>query len=304
VWLIEGGDISVRLQFLGIVAFVIGSLTNGVAAGDLSSWSLEANADGSYVAPSEIKKGHESFGSFNEWDSTLNVVASNQISQNTLLRFGMNWQRFSFTPDAQAPVPSSLQSLNLEIGADYQLTPTLLLRVEAQPGFYSDFRELRQKDFNIPFLVGATYFVSKDFLCVFGFSVDVNRSPRLYPAAGARWRISPKVVIDAILPDPQIEYELNQDVTLHVGASLKNGSYRVNDDFGTNRGIPRLNNSILDYTEIRAAAGVSWKVSRAVSVDLESGCVPYRKFDFSRADYKVTAFDVAPFAELSFSAKF
>jgi hypothetical protein len=294
----------VRLQLLGIVALAICSLTDGVSAGDLSSWSLEANADGSYVGPSELKKGHETFGSFNEWDTTLNVVASNQISQNMLLRFGLNWQRFSFTPDTQAPIPGSLQSLNLEIGADYQLTPTLLLRVEAQLGFYSDFRELREKDVNTPFVVGATYFVSKDFLCVFGFSVDVNRSPRLFPAAGARWRIAPKVVIDAILPDPQIEYELNRNVMLHFGASLKNGTYRVNDDFGNDRGIPKLNNGLLNYTEVRAAAGVSWRVSRAVSVDLESGCVPYRKFDFTRADYKLTAFDVAPFAQVSLSAKF
>jgi hypothetical protein len=295
----------VRPHFLGLLAFIIGSLTNwAAAAGDLSSWSLEGTAEAAYVGPSEIKKGHESFGSFHEGDTTLNVVASNQISQNTLLRFGVNWQRFSFTPDPSAPVPETLQSLNLEIGADYQLTPTLLLRVEAEPGFYTDFQDLRSADFNVPFLVGATYFVSKDFLCVLGFSVDVNRSPRVYPAAGARWRIAPKVVIDAILPDPQIDYELNRNVTLHVGASLKNGSYRVDKDFGKDRGIPKLDNSILDYTEIRAAAGVSWKVSRAVSLDLESGCVPYRKFDFSRADYKVTAFDVAPFAELSFTAKF
>jgi hypothetical protein len=289
---------------LGIVALVIGSLANGVAASNLASWSLEASADGSYVGPSELKKGNETFGSFVEWDSTLNVVASNQISRNTLLRFGLNWQRFWFTPDEQAPVPGSVQSLNLELGADYQLTPTLLLRAEAQPGFYSDFRELRQKDFNIPFVVGATYFISKDSLCVFGFSVDINRSPRVYPVAGARWRIRRKLVIDAILPDPQIVYELNRSVTLHVEASLKNGSYRVNDDFGSDRGIPKLNNGILNYTEVRAAAGVSWKVSRAISVDVESGCVPYRKFDFTRADYKVTAFDVAPFAQVSFSAKF
>jgi hypothetical protein len=293
-----------RAHIPGLLAFLIGSLTNWAAAADLSSWSFEGTAEGAYVGPSEIKKGHESFGSFHEGDTTLNVVASNQISQNTLLRFGMNWQRFSFSPDPSAPVPDTLESLNLEIGADYQLTPTLLLRVEAQPGFYSDFHELRSADFNIPFVVGATYFVSKDFLCVLGFSVDVNRRPRVYPAAGARWRVSPKVVIDAILPDPQIDYELNREVTLHVGASLKNGSYRVDKDFGADRGIPKLNNSILDYTEIRATAGVSWKVSRAVSVDLESGCVPYRKFDFTRADYKVTAFDVAPFAELSLSAKF
>lgn len=293
-----------RLHSAGFVVFVIGALTNWAAAADLSSWSFEGTADAAYVGPSEIKKGHESFGSFHEGDTTLNVVASNQISQNTLLRFGVNWQRFSFTPDPSAPIPETLQSLNLEIGADYQLTPALLLRVEAQPGYYTDFQDLRPADFNIPFLVGATYFVSKDFLCVLGFSVDLNRRPRVYPAAGARWRISPKVVIDAILPDPQIDYELNRTVTLHVGASLKNGSYRVDNDFGKDRGLPKLDNSILDYTEIRAAAGVSWKVSRAVSVDLESGCVPYRKFDYSRVDYKVTAFDVAPFAELTLSTKF
>jgi len=294
----------VRLHSAGFVVFVIGALTNWAAAADLSSWSFEGTADAAYVGPSEIKKGHESFGSFHEGDTTLNVVASNQISQNTLLRFGVNWQRFSFTPDPSAPIPETLQSLNLEIGADYQLTPALLLRVEAQPGYYTDFQDLRPADFNIPFLVGATYFVSKDFLCVLGFSVDLNRRPRVYPAAGARWRISPKVVIDAILPDPQIDYELNRTVTLHVGASLKNGSYRVDNDFGKDRGLPKLDNSILDYTEIRAAAGVSWKVSRAVSVDLESGCVPYRKFDYSRVDYKVTAFDAAPFAELTLSTKF
>ena len=293
-----------RLHCLGLVVSIAGSLTGWAAAADLSSWSFEGTAEAAYVGPSEIKKGHESFGSFHEGDTTLNLVASNQVSQNTLLRFGVNWQRFSFSPDPSAPIPDTLESLNLELGADYQLTPTLLLRVEAQPGFYSDFHQLRSDDFNVPFVAGATYFVSKDFLCVFGLSVDLNRRPRVYPAAGARWRIAQKVVIDAILPDPQIDYELNRNVTLHVGASLKNGSYRVDSDFGKDRGIPRLDNSILDYTEIRAAAGVSWKVSRAVSVDLESGCVPYRKFDFSRADYKVTAFDVAPFAELSFSAKF
>jgi hypothetical protein len=294
----------VRLYCLGLVVSIVGSLASGAVAGDLSSWSFEGTAEGAYVGPSELKKGDESFGSFHEGDTTLNVVASDQISQNTLLRFGLNWQRFSFSPDPSAPVPDTLESLNLEVGADYQLTPTVLLRVEAQPGFYSDFHELRSSDFNTPFVAGATYFVSKDFLCVFGFSVDVNRRPRVFPAAGARWRIARKVVIDAILPDPQIDYELNRNLTLHAGASLKNGSYRVDKDFGTDRGIRRLDNSILDYTEIRATAGISWKVTRAVSVDLESGCVPYRKFDFSRADYKVTAFDVAPFAELTFSAKF
>ena len=93
------------LHSAGFVVFVIGALTNWAAAADLSSWSFEGTADAAYVGPSEIKKGHESFGSFHEGDTTLNVVASNQVSQNTLLRFGVNWQRFSFTPDPSAPIP-------------------------------------------------------------------------------------------------------------------------------------------------------------------------------------------------------
>ncbi len=296
-----------RLHSLGLIAVAAVSLTSwagAVGPGDLASWSFEANADTAYVGSSELKRGHQSFGGFYEIDSSANIVASNQVSQSCLLRLGFNWERFSFTPDAKAPISDTLQSLNLVVGADYQLTPTLLLRVEAQPGLYSDFKQLREADYNIPFLVGATYFVSKDFLCVFGFSVDINRNSPVYPAAGARWKIAPKVIIDAILPDPQIDYELNRNMTLHVGASLKNGSYRVSGDFGTARGLRQLNNSIVDFTEIRAGAGVTWKVARSVSLDLESGCVPYRKFDYSRADYKVTAFDVAPFAQLSFSAKF
>jgi hypothetical protein len=277
----------------------------GAGPGDISSWSLEANAEAAYVGSSEIRRAGQRFGTLDEVDTSADAVASNQITQSSLLRLGLNWERFSFTPDAQAPVPDTLQSLNLVVGADYQLTPALLLRVEAQPGFYSDFKEPRGSDFNVPFLVGASYFVSRDFLCVFGFSIDINRSGSpIYPAAGMRWKVAPKVVIDAILPDPQIDYELNRNVTLHVGATLKNGTYRVSGDFGSRRGMPKLNDSTIDFTEVRAGTGVSWKVSRSVSLDLEGGCVPYRKFDFSRADYKVTAFDVAPFAQVSLNAKF
>jgi Domain of unknown function (DUF6268) len=277
----------------------------GIGPTDVSSWSLEADTDFVYVGSSEVTRGRHRFGTTDEIDASTNIVASNQVSQSSLLRLGVNWERFSFAPDAQTPLPDTLQSINLVIGADYQVTPTLLLRVEAQPGFYSDFKELRESDFNVPFVVGASYFVSKDFLCVLGFSVDTNRagSP-IYPAAGARWKIARQIVIDAILPDPQIDYELNRNVTLHVGATLKDQTYRLSDDFGSRRGLRELNDSTVDFTEIRAGTGVSWKVTRSVSLDLQGGCVPYRKFDFSRADYKVTSFDVAPFAQLSLNAKF
>ena len=39
--------------------------------------------------------------------------------------------------------------------------------------------------------------------------------------------------------------------------------------FGTSRGLPQLNDAILEYDEIRAGAGLTWKVYKSVYLDLK-----------------------------------
>jgi hypothetical protein len=48
-----------------------------------------------------------------------------------------------------------------------------------------------------------------------------------------------------------------------------------------------------------------WKLSKNVSVDIEGGCVPYRRFYYPRADdFKVLSEDVVPFGSIGITAKF
>jgi hypothetical protein len=75
--------------------------------------------------------------------------------------------------------------------------------------------------------------------------------------------------------------------------------------FGQASGIRKLDNAILEYWEVRASAGLTWKIFKNVSLDIEGGCVPYRRFYNPRADnFKVLSEDVVPFARVALSAKF
>ena len=222
-----------------------------------------------------------------------------------LLRLGVEWQRYSFDPEAQAPVPDSLQGLDLAVGADLQITPALLLRVAAHPGIYSDFRDVSWQDFNIPFEIVGTYFVSSDLIFVGGVYVDANSDLPVYPVGGIHWKVSDKWVIEGIAPRPQLQYLLSDSITLFAGADFRQATFRVNNQFGQERGIPKLNDAILDYSEIRGGAGLTWKLSKIVNLDLEGGCTPYRRFEYPRADgYKVKSEDLVPYVRVGLSAKF
>jgi hypothetical protein len=222
-----------------------------------------------------------------------------------LLRLGLEWQRYSFDQEAQAPVPDSLQGLDLAVGLDLQVTPALLMRIEAHPGIYSDFRDVTWQDFNVPFEIAGSYFVSSDLIFIGGIYVDLDSDIPVFPVVGVHWKVSDKWVIEGIEPRPQIQYLLSDRVTLFAGADLREPTFRVDSQFGQERGIPKLDNAIVEYFEVRAGAGLTWKVSKYVNLDVEGGCAPYRRFEYPRADeYKVKSENIVPYLRIGLSAKF
>jgi hypothetical protein len=119
-----------------------------------------------------------------------------------------------------------------------------------------------------------------------------------------RWKIAPQWLLDAVLPTPRLEYEMSKDVSLYVGANVKQTSYRVADDFGDAHRIPRLNHSILTYSEVRTGAGVDWKISPVITATGEVGYQPYRNFDFYRADVRYHQDGGAPYGMISLHGAF
>jgi hypothetical protein len=277
-----------------------------IFAEGLSDWFLSGEyiAEETYVGSGDVQRNSKkSVRDFDEHDSILHLVITPRIKPG-VLRLGAEWERFSFGIPDGAPLPDTLQAVNLVIGLDTQLSDSILIRVEAQPGVYNTGFDELSDDFNAPFVAGGSYIYSPNLQLVVGVSVDIERKYAVLPAGGIRWKMAPQWVLNAVLPTPRLEFEMDSGLTLYAGANLKQTNYRVDDNFGDNTGTPRLNHAVLTYTEVRTGAGIDWKISPVVTLTGEVGYQPYREFDFYRAHIRYHQDGGTPYGMISVQGAF
>jgi Domain of unknown function (DUF6268) len=270
-------------------------------------WPLSGEyvAEGTYVGEGDVERGpRKSVNNFDEIDSDLRFVLTPRTKIG-VLRLGAEWERFSFGFSEPAALPNTLQSFSTLLGLDIQLSDSIIVRAQGQPGLYnSGLGHLDWDDFNLPFFAGGTYIFSPNVQLILGVSVDVERKYPVIPAAGLRWKLGPQWLLEAVLPTPRLEYEMTRYLSLYAGGTFKETSYRVDDEFGTAHGIPRLNSAILTYSEVRTGAGFDWKISPIVTFTGEVGYQPYRDFDFYRAEVRYHQDSGAPYGTISLHGAF
>jgi hypothetical protein len=273
--------------------------------GTLSPFSYQFSSDAAFIGRGSVDLGSKTVGVFREITSSASFVMSNQLSNAFILRLGVDWDRFAFdTSNRLTPLPASVDALAAVIGSDIQLTSALLVRIEASPGIYGSFNEVSGRDFDVPVRIGASYFQSADLIYTAGLSIDVNANWPVIPAVGVYWKVSDQWVINGVAPRPQIRYILSNKATLFAGADLQTDVFRVDDQFGSSRGNPKLNHALMDFWEVRGGAGFIWNLTDTVKLELEGGTVPYRRFDFYRADFKMTSSSWSPYIRLGFEMSF
>ena len=309
------------IQTLGALFFILGLSDSPLNAQSISlrgaggispstpttsPFSYELEAESSFFGRGTWKEGSTDVGDSTEISSSAKFVLSLQVRDTALLRLGVGWLGYFFYPKDRALIPGSLQAEYLEVGADVQVSPAILARIAALPGIYSNAVDITTRNFNVPFEIAGSYFVSTDLIILAGIYVDVNASTPIFPVFGVHWKISDKWLIEGMPPRPQLRYLLSDTITLFAGADLRENTFVVDQRFGTSRGSPQLNGAILEYNEIRAGAGLTWKVSKYASLDLEGGLTPYRRFDYAHvADgIKVKSEDVVPYFRIGLSAAF
>ena len=241
--------------------------------------SQEFDIEGSYSSPSEFKQGSARVGGVDDTYGHFNYVVSPQVKDGILLRFGVDGERYSFSLPPHVAMPNTLQSFSAVIGADIAVNDQILLRAEIHPGIYSDFVKVTSSDIDAPVQIGGTYLWNKDFQIIFGLEIDPRSDMPIIGAPGFRWQFADKWVLSAIPPRPQIQYLLNNAVTLYAGAEILAGTYHLNENFGNSHGNSRLNGNDVDYDEFRAGVGVTWKFTPNMSLDVSGGYVPYREYD-------------------------
>jgi Domain of unknown function (DUF6268) len=262
----------------------------------------EYDAEETYVAEADVERGKRAVRDFYENETILRYVATPRISAG-VLRLGAAWDRFSFGMPNQSLLPNTLQSATLVLGLDTQLSDSILVRVETQPGLYGT-NHLSFDEVNMPFIAGGTYIYSPNLQLVAGVSVDIEAKYPVIPAAGIRWKVARDWVVNAVLPTPRIEYTAARNLTLYLGANVKQTNFRVSKDFGDVQNNPALNHAVLSYSEVRTGVGADWKILPYLTLTAEAGYQPYRNFDFYRTNIRYHEASAAPYGMISLHGAF
>lgn len=265
-------------------------------------FSFEFDAEFALLGDSEVARGFRDVREMNEDYTLVRFIYTPRVKFG-ILRLGVAYERFGFSMGEAFEVPRALQAITGIIGLDTQFSDSILVRFEAQPGFYSGTR-FEGRDFHVPFILGGTYILSPELQFVLGVSVDYERSYPVFPGGGVRWRFAPQWVLNAVAPTPRLEYELTKSFILYGGADLKGSTFRVDNRFGVQSGNDRLNHAVITYSEVRAGLGFDYKLSPEVKVSIEAGYVPYRNFDFHRTDVRYHQEEGGAYAKVGLSAAF
>ena len=295
---------------LGLVAtplfagamFDMSSSANG--NGTRAAIPFEFEAEYSYIGDSRVERGSRQIRDFDETYAATRLIYTPRVRIG-ILRLGAAYERFGFGMPANVQLPDTMQSLSAVIGLDTQFSDSILVRFEAQPGFYGTGDQFYEGTFHAPFIFGGTYLYSENLQFVLGASVNYDRKNFFLPGGGIRWRLTSQLVLNAVLPTPRLEYELNKSITIYGGANLKGSTFRTDDRFGTEEaGDNRLNHAVISYTEIRAGLGLDWKLSPEIRLSFEGGYLVWREFDFHRTPVRYHHEEGAPYGSVAFRAAF
>ena len=266
--------------------------------------SFEFNFEEGYAFEGDVVRENVPVKNFDTSDTKLQFVLTPRVKIG-ILRLGIQAERYSFGYSSSAPIPDVLASTALVLGLDTEFSDSFLIRLEAMPGFYgTDLDDWGRNTFNVPVVIGGTYIFSSSFQVIFGLGIDPLRQYPVLPGGGVRWKFASQWTLNAVMPLPRLEYQVRDTLLLYAGADIRANSYRVEDRFGTDRGMPELNHAAITYKELRVGAGFEWKLTSAFRFAAEGGFIPYRNFDFHRTEVRYHQDDAVPYVMLSVHAAF
>ncbi len=276
--------LTISLAFISNHAFADTSMVENTSAGPSHPLGFEVEVQSSYVGGGSVEREGTDVD-LDEWNFSGRVLIL-PVTPVGILRLGVEYTIYDFDVPDNMQVPDRLQAATFIVGLDTKLSDSLLLRFEARPGLYSG-DELEGGDFDVPFILGGTYLYSSTLQFVFGIGVDFQGEYIVFPGGGVRWKFAPQWVLNATAPTPRLEYEFNNNLLLYAGGDLRGGNFRVDNDFVGDPGDPGdLNNTIVRYLEVRAGAGLAWKIGEAGKLTFEAGYVPFRSFNYHRTEVR------------------
>jgi hypothetical protein len=239
-------------------------------------------ATGEYVGRAPIDFGGGRRGHIEEQVTDFRHVFVARELMAFLFHGGAQWNRVGFTgvDSAEVLLPNAFHTVNMFLAADFRWSTSHMVRLQLQPGLYSDLNDISTDDLNMPMAIAYTHIPNKRFQWAIGLSINTWRDTPVLPGGGFRYYINDKWKLKLMLPTPQIEYRAGKPLHLFVGADFRGDTYRVSNKFGSRKNVQTLNNALVNYQEIRLGAGFSWNIRPLIALQGTTGWMFDREFDY------------------------
>ncbi len=213
---------------------------------------------------------------------TVTWRSSVAISDVTRLSYGLDWERFDFDRPATFAVPDTLQEVAVMLGASHRFNPSWLLTGTMRPGLHGDFEGDNGDAFNAPLLLFATWMRSPEVAWAFGVRADWFSERAVMPLVGVNWKFAPGWEFSLGMPRAGLTYAASDMLKLTLSASVQGGNFHVARDPRpiSLSGGPRLDDTKLDYHEIRVGLAADWRMSETFVLTAEAGVITDQKFDY------------------------
>jgi hypothetical protein len=246
----------------------------------------------------------------NTGDLSVNATSlawrrSAEISSATRLTYGLEWDHFGFQRPAASAVPATLQEIAVVLGAGHRLNPHWLLTGTLRPGLSGDLKGDSADAFNAPVLLLATWRRTPTLAWAFGVRADWLADRPVIPFIGVNWKFAPDWEFALGMPRAGVSYTAHPDLKWTLGVSVQGGNFHIGRD---PRPVsvavgPRLDDTTLDYHEIRVGLSADWRLNDSFSLSAEAGLITDQKFDYFDRGYVLNG-DEAGFFTIGLTGRF
>jgi len=250
-----------------------------------------------YSSKADLTHGGSKVGEVAVHHAEVSLSGRHALTTGLQLAYGLGYDTNLVVASDSVPLPDQLSAFSLNLGLIRPLNTEWTAALFARPGFYSDFEHLGSRSLNVPVLITSNYTPRRQLTWTFALSLNPFARNPVLPVPGVRWQFAPDWELALGFPRTGITWQAGDALSLRADASFQGGSYRVTH---APVAAPALAGSLLDYREIRAGAGLDFKLANATMLSLDAGVVTARRFDYHERKYRLNG-DSAAYLKLSFN---
>jgi Domain of unknown function (DUF6268) len=266
----------------------------GKSAEDDGPPLLDVKLETSYTLGGDTEFGGGKFGDSDVFGANLSVGTLMPLNEDWSIPFELQSQYLSMGTLAGVPLPDAMNTLEFGTGLAYRPNDRWMYKASINTALYK-FEDIGGNDIGISGGLMAMWEYSRSLKWMFGLMVQPDNELPVIPLIGVNWQINEQWELQLMLIKPRVVYTLDDQWKFHAGMGMNFGTtFRSSDTLGTSIGLPRFNDALGSYSDMRFGGGLEYQLTKSWSFEAEAGYSFNRKIDYEDIDEKVE-FDPAPY---------